>query len=196
MTPAVILAVAVWMYLLHVLNRARLPFWHFLVGSTGLFIALMFLLQPILTMPMARLVSALAGIVGTLTGSFAAYFKYGILFIEVAEGSLTLQVDFECSGIIEIFAYLSLLAFFPVYKRHEKFVVGVVGTAYIVVCNAVRVTLICLAAHIWGAGVYYVMHTFVGRIFFYAMSILLYFYVFTKPQVVQIKVGSFTYGHH
>lgn len=195
MIPAVILA-AVWVYLLHVLNRAQLPFWRFLVGSTGLFIALMFLLQPVLTLPMARLVSALAGIVGRLTGAFDAYFKYGILFIETAEGSLTLQVDFECSGIIEIFAYLSLLAFFPIYKRHEKFVVGVTGTAYIVVCNALRVTLICLAAHIWGAGVYYVMHTFVGRIFFYGMSILLYFYVFTKPQVIQIKVGGFTYGHH
>lgn len=190
------LAVGLWLYLLHALNRAGLPFWRFLLGSVGLFIALMVLVRPALTMPLARAVSSLAGIVGTLTGTYTAYFKYGIMFIESTAGSLTLQVDFECSGIIEIFAFLSLLAFFPVYERNEKFTVGVVGTAYIVLCNAARITLICLAAHFWGAGVYYVMHTIVGRLFFYGMSILLYFYVFTKPQVIQIKVGSFTYGRN
>jgi hypothetical protein len=26
------------------------------------------------------------------------------------------------------------------------------------------------------------------------LSVLLYFYVFTKPQVVQMKVGNFSYG--
>lgn len=190
-----LLAAGVWLYLLHVLRRAELPFWRFLLGSVGLFLFLMVVAQPVLTMPLARAVSSLAGVVGTLSRTFTAYFKYGIMFIETAEGSLTLQVDFECSGVIEIFAFLSLLAFFPVYERNEKFTVGVVGTAYIIVCNATRITLICLATHFWGTEVYYVMHTIVGRLFFYGMSILLYFYVFTRPQVIQIKVGSFTYGH-
>ena len=189
-------ALGLWLYLLHVLRRAELPFWRFLLGSVGLFIALMALVQPVLTLPLARAVSSLAGVVGTLSDTYTAYFRYGVMFIETGSGSLTLQVDFECSGVIEIFAYLSLLTFFPVYEKNEKFTVGVVGTAYIILCNAARIALICLAAHFWGAEVYYVMHTIVGRIFFYGMSILLYFYVFTKPQVVQIKVGSFSYGRN
>ena len=40
---------------------------------------------------------------------------------------------------------------------------------------------------------YYIAHTYVGRIFFYAATIVLYFYVFTKSQVVRMKVGSFSY---
>lgn len=195
MSPILIIVlVAAWIYLLWVLSRAGLPFWHFLLGSMGSFAILMIILQPVLTMPLARAVSALAGVVGSLTGTFEAYFKYGIIFIHMPVGSLTLRVDFECSGIIEILAFNCLLAFFPVYKTHEKLIVGLLGTAYIMVCNALRIVLICLASHFWGIEVYFLMHTFVGRLFFYGLSIVLYFYVFTKPQVIRMKVGNFSYG--
>lgn len=184
-----------WLYLLWVLSRAKLHFWHFIVGSIGLFVILMFTVQPVLTMPLARAVSALAGVVGTLTDTFTAYFKYGIIFVGLPTGSLTLTVDFECSGIIEILAYLCLLSFFPVYKASEKLLLGVVGTVYIMLSNALRIVLICLSAHIWGMDVYFFMHTFVGRVVFYGLSILLYFLVFTKSQVIQMKVGNFSYGN-
>ena len=195
MSPVfIVVLAAVWLYLLRVLSRAKLPFWHFLLGSMGLFVILMIVLQPVLTMPLARAVSALAGVVGSLTGTFEAYFKYGIIFIQMPVGSLTLKVDFECSGIIEIMAFLCLLAFFPVYKTHEKLIVGLLGSAYIIVFNPQRIVLICLASHFYGIEVYFLMHTFVGRLFFYGLSILLYFYVFTKPQIVRMKVGNFSYG--
>lgn len=191
----ILIGALVWLYLLWVLSRAKLHFWYFIVGSMGLFILLMVTVQPALTMPIARAVSALAGVVGTLTGTFTTYFKYGIIFVGLPAGSLTLTVDFECSGIIEILAYLCLLGFFPVYKLHEKLLLGVVGTVYIMLSNALRIVLICLSAHIWGIDVYFFMHTFVGRVVFYGLSILLYFVVFTKSQVIQMKVGNFSYGN-
>ena len=188
-----LLAMILWLYILHVLTRAKLNFWRFIVGSMGMFVLMMVGLQPLLTEPLARCVSALAGVVGTLTDTFTTYFKYAIIFIDMAGSSMTLKIDLECSGIIEIMAYISLLSFFNVYELREKLIVGVVGTAYLVVCNAARIAIICLSLHFVGPEVYYVMHTFVGRIFFYVMSILLYFYVFTKKQVQRIKVGNFTY---
>jgi exosortase family protein XrtG len=188
----VVLALA-WLYLLRVLRRAELPFWTFLTGSMGIFLLLMVTVQPVLTQPLARAVAALAGVFGSLTGTFTAYFKYGIIFVPSAAGAMTLRIDFECSGIIEIMAFLSLLAFFRVYQPHEKLVIGLIGTAYIMLANALRIVLICLALHWFGTTVYYVMHTFVGRLLFYALSILLYFYVFTRPQVIRTRVGSFSY---
>lgn len=190
-----VLIVVLWLYILWVLRRAELHAWRFLWGSMGLFVILMLTVQPWLTQPLARCVSAMSGFVGRLTGAYTAYFKYGILFIPTAESSVTLQVDFECSGIIEIMAFLSLLAFFSVYRGSEKALISVVGFAYIMVCNALRITLICLSVHLFGVQAYYIVHTFVGRIFFYVFSVLLYFYVFTKPQVVRMKVGHFSYEH-
>ncbi|MDD6194112.1 MAG: exosortase family protein XrtG [Lachnospiraceae bacterium] len=192
----VIALIMAWCYLLWATHRAKLQFWNFLVGSMGLFIILMLLVRPVMTEPLARAVAALAGLFGELTDTFVPYFKYGILFVESTKGALTLQIDFECSGIIEIMAFLSLLVFYRVYSIWERVVVGVAGTLYIMIANALRIIVICEMIHYMGTDVYYMAHTIVGRIVFYALSIVLYFYVFTKPQIIRMKIGKFNYGSH
>ncbi len=197
MNPFLIgILVLLWLYFLHALKKAELFFWRFLVGSLGMFAILITTLQPVFTMPLARSVSALAGVVGDLTHSFTAYFKYGVIYVPTAASSITLQVDFECSGLIEILAFLSLLTFFDVYSVTERVMAGIGGFCYIMLCNTLRIVMICLSVHFFGPEAYAVMHAFVGRIVFYILSILLYFYVFTKPQVVRMTVGKFTYGYH
>jgi len=191
-----VLLLLVWLYALSVLDRAELNFWHFIAGSLGLFLFLMALVRPVMTKPLGQAVAAIAGLVGSLTGTFSAYFRYGILFIQAVGGAITLQIDFECSGIIEIMAFLSLLVFFRVYTGWERVFLSITGTAYIVLANALRVTIICEMIHFFGPDVYYLAHTLVGRIVFYVLSILLYFYVFTKPQVIRMKIGKFSYENH
>ncbi len=190
-----IVLIALWVYLLNVLKRAELHFWRFIAGSFGMFIFMMVLARPVLTQPLAKAVAAISGLIGGLTHTFSAYFKYGIIFIESATGAITLQVDFECSGIIEIMAFISLIAFFMVYTVNERIVVGILGTVYIILANVLRVTCICLIIHFCGPQAYYISHTIIGRLIFYVLSILLYFYVFTKPQIIRMKIGKFTYGH-
>ena len=183
-----------WIYLLYVLKRAGLNFWLFLTGSFGLFILEMFLVRPVLTEPLARVVAAMAGVVGKLTGTFSAFFRYGIIFIHSVSGSITLKVDFECSGIIEIMAFVSLLAFFQVYSLREKLMVGVAGVLGIMLANTIRIIAICEIIYFGGVGTYFVAHAIIGRLIFYSLSVLLYFFVFTKPQIVRITVGKFKYG--
>lgn len=190
-----ILFIALWIFVLRALKKAKLQWWYFLVGSMGLFILMMVFVRPIATQPLARVVSGMAGVVGSIGDTFTAYYKYGIIFIRTATGSLTLTVDFECSGIIEIMAYLSLLLFFDVYTPVEKAIVGISGFAAIMLFNAMRIVIICLSVHFFGIEAYHVTHTIIGRLFFYAFSVLLYFYVFTKPQIIKMKVGSFSYEH-
>ena len=184
----------VWWYLLRVMDRAELNFWHFVLGSGGMFIFLIVLVQPVLTKPLGQVVAAIAGLFGSLTHTFAAYFRYGVLFIQAAGGAMTLQIDFECSGIIEILAFLSLLMFFRVYTRNERVVIGILGTVCIIMANVLRIIVICEMIYFMGPNVYYVAHSLIGRLIFYGLSVLLYFYVFTKPQIISMKVGNFTYG--
>jgi exosortase family protein XrtG len=154
---------------------------------------MMIFLRPIATMPLARIVAALAGLFGRVTGFFSAFFKYGIIFVETAGGSMTLQIDFECSGIIEIMVYIAILAFYKVYTVSERAILSAVGVIYIILANALRIIIIATMIHFGGEQMYYVAHTYIGRIFFYAATVILYFYVFTKSQVVRMKVGSFSY---
>ncbi len=186
--------IAIYVYGLYVLTRAKLEFWRYLYSSMGIFVILLVLLKDVLTMPLAQCISALAGVIGNVTDTFVSYLKYGIIFINTSTGSMSLQIDFECSGIIELLAFLSLLLFFRVYSVYERIIVSILGTVYIIICNALRITLICEVVHFFGTDAYFVAHAFIGRIFFYILTVILYFYVFTKPHIIHMKVGAFSYG--
>ncbi len=184
---------AVWLFFLRVLNKSKLNFWHFLAGSAGTFILMLLFLQPLLTQPLARIVALLAGLPGKIGDIYSAHYKYGVIFIESAAGAISLKIDFECSGIIEILAYLSLLIFYRVYTVYERVYVGVLGVVAIVLANALRITVISLMIYFGGVDMYHIAHTFIGQFVFYGLSVILYFYVFTKPQIIKQKVGSFQY---
>lgn len=193
---AKILFVFVWLYGIRILSKSKIPAWKFIWGSCGLFVLMMIFFRPIATEPLAKVVAAIAGVIGKLTGVFEAYFKYGVIFVNSDTGAISLLIDFECSGVLEIMAFTSLLVFFEAYDVFERFVVVVIGNVYLIVANALRITLICFIIHFFGMESYYLAHTFIGRIFFYGLSIMLYFVVFTKVQIVRQKVGGFSYGTH
>lgn len=141
----------------------------------------------------SKAVSAVAGVIGGLTHLYDSYFQQGILFIQNGGTSLSLYIDFECSGVIEMLAFLALLWFFPVYDKYERVVVSMIGVMAIFLANVLRIFFICLLVHIWGIDMYFFAHTIFARILFYGCTVFLYFYVFTKPQIVRQKVGAFRY---
>ncbi|MCR4558114.1 MAG: exosortase family protein XrtG [Saccharofermentans sp.] len=187
-------AILLWIWLLGVLRKAGLKFWRYLLGSCGLFILLMILVRPWLVLPLARLVAAIAGIFGKVTGFYQAYYRYGVLFIESVKGAITVNIDLECSGFIEISAFISLLALYGIYNVPERIYVAVIGTLYTLLTNALRIAVICTMIHFLGTDYYYVAHTIVGRIVFYVLQVILYFFVFTKPHVLKMRTGDFGYN--
>lgn len=52
-----LIGLVIWLFLLHVLNKSKLNFWHFIVGSAGAFILMLVFLEPVLTQPLARIVA-------------------------------------------------------------------------------------------------------------------------------------------
>lgn len=193
MNYLVIALTAGWFYMMTVFKRARLDFWLFLVGSVGSFVLYIIWIQPVLTAPLQNAVAAVTGLLGTLTGMYDSYFQYGILFIQTAEGSLSLYIDYECSGIIEIGAFAAMLWFFPVYHLFEKVVVSAAGILLVFAANVLRIFIICACIYFFGGDIYFYAHTIIGRLFFYACTVLLYFYVFTKSHIVRQKIGRFSY---
>lgn len=190
------LVAAAWLFALRTLDRADLKFWHFIVGAVGLFVIMMVYLRPYATEPLARVVTALAGLVGRATGTFEAFFRYSVVYVPTPDSSITLQIDMECSGVIEIMAFVSLLAFYRVYTPYERVGIGTLGVAVLILANVARIVLICVLVHLFGTDAYSVAHTYIGRIFFYVITVALYFYVFTKPQVESMRVGDVNYADH
>ena len=193
-----ILAFVVWIYLLSVFYRGKMGFFYFIFGSIGSFFFLMLYLKPILMPVLVQLVTSVTGILGRGTGLFEAYRDYSILFIESPKdgGALSLYIDFECSGIIEILVFISLLAFFQVYGIWQRIVIGAIGCVVIFFSNVTRIFIICVMIRLWGNEVYFLAHTLIGRIVFYIFAVLLYYFVFTKAQIVRQKVGGFSYAQN
>ncbi len=185
----------IWLYILSVLKRGKIYAWYFGVGSIGVFLWMMIGLQNLILMPLTKAVTAVAGILGQLTGIYTSYFQYGMLLIERGSQTISLYIDFECSGVIEILAFSSLLWFFPAYQLYEKVIVNLIGIMVIFASNVFRIFCIAGTIFIGGNEAYYLAHTILGRFIFYACSIILYYVVFTRTQIVRQKVGSFKYDN-
>ena len=187
--------IGVWIYIYYLMHKAQAQAWKYFWGACGLFYHHDGMVRPIMTQPLAEVVAAVAGVLVISQVCIRHLFKYGVLFVNAADGAITLQIDFECSGILEIMAYLALLVFFEAYNIFERIIVSVVGIFYIILANALRIAVICTIIYFNGIGAYHIAHTIVGRLVFYALTVILYFFVFTKAQIIRQKVGGFAYGH-
>lgn len=185
----------VWIYVLTIFKRRKLEFFYFFVGSVGTFLFSFAVFRNIMTQIMTTLTCYLTGLLGNALGIFKAYTSHAILFIENADGPISLYVDFECGGVIEILVFISLVFFFAVYSTKEKLLISLVGILWIVAANIIRLFSICVIINKFGNESYYVAHTIVGRLIFYALSIILYFYVFTRAQIRKQRVGEFGYDN-
>lgn len=186
----------IWVYLLSVFYRGHMNFWFFILGSVGTFVFLMLWIEPILITPLTDAISVVSGFLGNLTGFYKAYFQYGVLFINSKNYNISLYIDYECSGIIEIIAFSSMLWFFNVYHIYEKVIINIIGLFWIFTANIIRIFIICTLIYFFGNNIFYFAHTIFGRIVFYALSITLYFHVFTRPQILRQKLGSFKYENN
>lgn len=183
----------IWIYVLTVFKRRKLEFYYFLFGSIGTFLFSFTLFRNIMTQVLTRMTCYLTGLLGNALGIFKAYTAHSILFVENADGPISLYVDFECGGVIEILVFISLIFFFSVYNVREKMLMSFVGGVWIVAANIIRLFSICVIINRFGNESYYMAHTIVGRMIFYTLSIILYFYVFTRAQIRRQRVGEFGY---
>lgn len=194
MTIFTVVCFLVWIYLLSVFTRGKLYFYQFIWGSVGLFVFMMMWIQPVAIQPLTSLVCSAAGVIGRMTGFYESYSEYSMLFVQHGREAISLCIDYECSGIIEMMAYVSMLAFFRVYDWLQRIVLSVLGCMMIFFANIIRLFVICTTIYYFGNDAYYIAHTIVGRIIFYALSVILYYYIFTRSQIVKQKIGGFHYA--
>lgn len=194
MTIFTVVCFLVWIYLLSVFTRGKLYFYQFIWGSVGLFVFMMMWIQPVAIRPLTNLVCSAAGVAGRMTGFYESYSEYSMLFVQHGSEAISLCIDYECSGIIEMMAYVSMIAFFRVYDWMQRIILSVLGCMMIFFANIIRLFVIGTTIYYFGNDAYYIAHTIVGRIIFYALSVILYYYIFTKSQIVKQKIGGFHYA--
>ncbi|KRL00989.1 exosortase family protein XrtG [Liquorilactobacillus capillatus] len=178
-----IVGIIIWLYVLSLFKRTDLAAFHFIWGSVGLFFILIAFSNRYLIWLFTQAVMHGVGWLGSLTQMSETLTRYSIISITNPTSPVNMVIDYECSGIIETLAFLSLVVFFPIYNRHERLFFSLMGILWIYLANVLRLLLIIIIVHFGGGQTFFIAHSLLGRIVFYFLVIALYYLVFTSSQL-------------
>ena len=189
-----IILLILWIYILSIFKRNKLTAFYFMLGSAGMFCFTFLAFKDILTKICSVILLNILGLLQHIFRFYIVYKEYYILFIESKESSISMLIDYECCGVIEILVVLSIICFFPVFTVKEKIVNSVIGFVYTMIANIIRLISVSYIIYLNGSNSYYLAHAVIGRVIFYVLILFLYFYLLSFSQIKGQKIGNFEYG--
>lgn len=98
-------------------------------------------------------------------------------------GWAVFDIGIECSALLETFAFAGLVGFYPAFARGRKVLTVGAGAVATWVINLLRILLIVAIINALGTDWVYAAHAVFGRIFFFAATVTLYWYLVTRPTI-------------
>ncbi|WP_277612855.1 exosortase family protein XrtG [Limosilactobacillus agrestimuris] len=182
----ILFVVIIWLYLLTLLKRSKLSAYYFGLGSIGLFIILASISNIYFNQVMPRVIAEILKSISYILKEFSVNISQNSILINFGSNNYAeLFINYECSGTLETIAFISMLSFFPIYKDREKIVIGCLGVLWILVANIVRLLMTIAILNYFGINALFIAHSIIGRVIFYVVVILLYYQVFTRPQIIR-----------
>lgn len=185
-----IISMLFWGFLLLVFYKEKMNFFKFMAGSVGIFTISMIFFTSHIERELTSLIINILGLIGRGTNYFEVFKENSIISMETRKGIVSILINYECSGVIEMLVYTSLVLFFPFGGIFRRVLSMVAGNIYIFIANIIRVLFIIVLTKSMGASAYYLIHTLFARILFFALMIVLYYFVFTATQLRFQTVGD------
>lgn len=185
-----IVMVFLWLSVVFLFNKTKMNFFKFLVGSIGMFTIGMIFLLPLLEGNLNKLIASTLNIIANHTKYFEVYQAVSIVSVNTKTGIVSILIDYECSGIIEMLVFTVLSLFFPFGGMLRKSISIILGNVYIYLANIIRILFIIFITKTFGVSIFYLAHTLLARILFFGLMILLYYFVFTSTHLKYQKVGE------
>lgn len=185
----------IWISILALFHKLNMHFFKFTLGSVGLFCFLMYFFRLFFEGYLEYMLTYIISWIGQISGLFIASPEFSMITIYYKVTAISFFVDYECSGFIESCVYISILLFFPIYNFIQKFKYFIIGTLFILISNILRIIFICTLTKVLGGNLFFFIHTVFARILFFILMVILYYYVFTIPQIRSQKVGGFKYDN-
>jgi exosortase family protein XrtG len=183
-----------WLLGVIFLRRFRVWILYYLIGTVGLAYILVslftkvFKFDLVLAHSVALAVHDILNFAGIPTQIFQN--APGVLLILVITqkvGWTVLQIGVESSGLLEICVLVSLVTFYPLWSWRKKIALAVIGGAFTWLANVARMMIIALMLHFFGKDVLVLAHTFVGKAFFFIITIVIYWFLVTTSSLTEIK---------
>lgn len=178
--------VALWVLSYIFLRRAKAWLMAYMLGTIGFTLLLIYALRGSVVESFIERMSALAAhyvcrAVSIPTKVFInAPGTLLVLIVYQQVGWTAVEIDIECSGLLEFTVFAGLVLFFNGFSWKYRSTVLPLGILATFAMNIVRIAIIVAAIHLGGKSAIYLAHTVVGRAIFFIMVIALYWYVFTR----------------
>lgn len=185
-----ILVILLWVSALLLFRKAKLNFFKFLAGSVGVFTISMFFFLPFFERNLNSLITILLGFIGDKTGYFEVFKSNSIISVDTGRGIVSIFINYECSGVIEMLVFTSLALFFPFGGIFRRGLSIIFGNLYLYAANIIRIMFIVFGVKTLGASYFYIFHTLFARILFFGLTIVLYYYAFTSTQLKYQRIGE------
>lgn len=189
-TILLIVVALLWIFSLILFKKTKMNFFKFLAGSVGIFTISMIFFLPYLEGNLNVLISNTLNIIGRSTNYFQVFKENSIVSVDTRDGIVSIFINYECSGVIEMLVFTSLALFFPFGGRVRKILLTVGGNIFIFLANIIRVLFIIFVTKTFGASAFYFAHTLLARILFFVLMIILYYFVFTATHLRYQNVGD------
>ncbi len=179
-----------WVLILILLRCQKLRFFEFIVGSVGIFLLMLFYANDVIEEQILKALGLMLGLIANYVSFLDVFAAYGMLTVKRSSEVVTFFLDYECTGILEILVFVSLVSFYPVRGLLGKLYHITIGVMYITVVNVIRVMVIVLTIYGFGMNYFFFAHTIIARIIFFVFVVSLYYQTFTKKHIELQKVGA------
>lgn len=110
-----------------------------------------------------------------------------LVLLDIDNTWTTIGIDIECSGLLESCVFVGLLVFYPAFSIIGRTFYLALGIVSIYLINIVRLLVIVSIITNFGRDSIYIAHTLFGRIVFFGLVIIVYWYVFTRASLIKIR---------
>lgn len=182
-----LLSILIWIYTYIRLKSNKLYSFAFIVGSLGLFTISIFFFRDILEALIINIQLKLFDILKNIFYTLEIFVQDRTIIVKTTSVVKAITLNYECSGLIEILVYSSIVLFYPIHSKSNKFRKFIVGNLVILAANMLRLLIIVLSVGFVGVETFELVHLLIGRIVFYFIIIILYYIVLTKYHISQYK---------
>ncbi|MDH4140216.1 MAG: archaeosortase/exosortase family protein [Coriobacteriia bacterium] len=102
-------------------------------------------------------------------------------------GWAVFDIGIECSALLEMAAIVGLAIFYPAFSNGRKALTAGIGLGVTYVMNLLRILLIVFIIDAFGTSWVFPAHAVFGRLFFFAVTVALYWYLMTRPTLGVVK---------
>lgn len=187
-----ILAIAAWAGITYYLFKNRIWIFYYIWAAVGMTIIAILLLRG---SPVEYAIEQFTGLilhyslgwVGIKTMVFDKSPGTVLVLLALENSWTCIDIDIECSGLLESCVLLGLLLFFPMGNRRTKTIQAIIGLLALYFINLVRLYTVVATINIWGRNAMYIAHTLIGRLVFFVLAVVIYWYLFTRPALGNVR---------